>query len=270
MIVDGNAIASDIERELRERVGDKRLSLAVVFVGDNRASEKFIERKKDFGERIGVSVVIHTFPASISSPDLVHEVASIASKPLFNGVIVQLPLPGHIDAASVLAVIPPEKDVDALSQEPRVSSPVVGAIAEILKRGGVPVQGKNVVVIGRGALVGLPVARWAQEQGAQVTLCGRDTDNLGEVIRTADILITGAGSPRLIKEDMVKDGAVLIDAGTSESSGKLVGDIDPLCASKASLFTPVPGGVGPVTVAMLFSNLLYLFEKKQGGTGAEG
>lgn len=258
MIVDGRAITHELQEKIKKEAAGKRLALAVVFVGDDLASEKFIARKKKFGEVVGVSVEIFSFPADADENLVRTEIVRLAEDPSVDGVIIQLPLPLHYDTPALLNLIPPEKDVDALSAHPRVLSPVVGAIKEILARHGVSLMGAHVVVVGRGALVGKPVAAWAEGEGADVKSVDKETEDIARYTREADILITGAGVPGLVTPGMVKDGAILIDAGTSESQGKLVGDIDPLCADKAALFTPVPGGVGPITVAMLFFNLMQI------------
>lgn len=258
MIVDGVGIATTLQKELAREAQGKGLSLAVILVGDDPASKKFIERKKKFGEAAGVSVEVFSFPAD-SDENLVRaEIIRLAEDPSIDGIIIQLPLPERYDTSALLNLIPQGKDVDALSAHPRVLSPVVGAIKEILARHGVSLRGAHVVVVGQGALVGKPVAVWALTEGGEVKSVDKETEDIARYTREADILITGAGVPGLITPGMVKDGAILIDAGTSESQGKLVGDIDPLCADKAALFTPVPGGVGPITVAMLFSNLMHI------------
>ena len=258
MVIDGNTIAQEIQKELAEKLAGKNLSLAVVFVGDDSASKKFIERKKRFGDGVGVSVSVVQFSEKASEDEVRKELVRLAQDPAVSGIIVQLPLPAHFNTRAVVDLIPPEKDVDALSSFPLVLSPFVGAVRTILERHGVAIAGKNVVVVGQGALVGMPVAAWAREAGAKVISVDKDTEDIAQYTRTADILVTGAGVPGLITRDMIRDGAILIDAGTSESAGKLVGDIDPSCVGKAALFTPVPGGVGPLTVALLFLNLIEL------------
>jgi methylenetetrahydrofolate dehydrogenase (NADP+)/methenyltetrahydrofolate cyclohydrolase len=183
-----------------------------------------------------------------------------------DSIIVQLPLPAHIDTEAVLNAIPVELDADVLSAEARrrfeagspeaLLPPVVGAIKEILERSQVQVEGKRTVVLGQGWLVGEPAALWLGQQGAQVEVVDR-ADSL-ESLKDAEIIISGAGSPRLITPERVSSGVVIIDAGTSESNGAIVGDATPECADIASVFTPVPGGVGPVAVACLFQNAALL------------
>lgn len=188
-----------------------------------------------------------------------------------DAIIVQLPLPAGVNAKDVCDAIPPEKDADVLSDSARqkfargdtdaLIPPVVGAIAEIFHAHAIDPRGKKAVIIGRGFLVGAPAAMWLAQQGAQVTVINRSTENFAEPLHDADIVVSGAGAPHLITPDMLKRGVLLIDAGTSESDGTIVGDIDPACAKLASLFTPVPGGIGPLAVACLFENAVALVER---------
>ncbi|MBI2037275.1 MAG: bifunctional 5,10-methylenetetrahydrofolate dehydrogenase/5,10-methenyltetrahydrofolate cyclohydrolase [Candidatus Liptonbacteria bacterium] len=187
-----------------------------------------------------------------------------------DAVIVQLPLPNGIAVQHICDAIPVEKDADVLSSAARAQfkmldlrnssllPPVVGAVKKILEVGNVEMARKRAVVIGRGFLVGAPTAAWLRQRGAQVKIADSKTENLA---RLADIIVTGVGVPHLVKPDMVKEGAVVIDAGTSESDGALAGDVSPSCAVKCSLFTPVPGGVGPLAVACLFENAVTLAEQ---------
>jgi methylenetetrahydrofolate dehydrogenase (NADP+) / methenyltetrahydrofolate cyclohydrolase len=191
--------------------------------------------------------------------DAVREHAEIT-----DGLIVQLPLPDGIDVNSVISEIPIPKDVDGISSRAGehariVHAPVALAVQEILATAGIKVAGKRAVVVGTGRLVGMPTAQMLEAQGADVT---RYTLSEGtfEDIAYADILVLGAGDPHFIKPEHIKEGVVLIDAGTSESAGMVMGDAHPSCAQKASLFTPVPGGVGPIAVAMIFRNMLDLVE----------
>jgi methylenetetrahydrofolate dehydrogenase (NADP+)/methenyltetrahydrofolate cyclohydrolase len=172
--------------------------------------------------------------------------------------VVQLPLPKQINANKILDLIPSDKDVDALSENASVLAPVAGAVREVLERNQVELEGKKILVVGQGRLVGRPVAIWLAQEGYEVETADINTKNLAELTNRADVIITGVGKPGLIKLEDIKEGAILIDTGTSESAGKLMGDVDPTCAVKCSLLSPVPGGVGPITVAMIFKNLLQL------------
>jgi methylenetetrahydrofolate dehydrogenase (NADP+)/methenyltetrahydrofolate cyclohydrolase len=185
-----------------------------------------------------------------------------------DAVIVQLPLPAEFDAQKILDAIPLEKDADVLSSQAYARfeaggglvPPVAGAVMKILTHAGVSVAGKKAVVIGEGRLVGKPVAVALARAGAAVAKVSTSTQSKDELYRDADIIVAGAGVAHLVTPDLVKEGVVLIDAGTSESNGSIAGDLDPACAAKASVFTPVPGGVGPVAVAILFRNVSRLLE----------
>jgi len=258
MIVDGKALAGDIKKDLKNKLAGRSLRLDVILVGDNLASLKYVERKKKFGEEIGVEVIVHDLMGDMAQADLEEEIIKLVNEERVNGIIVQLPLPVQIDAQKILNLIPAEKDVDAFGSEAKVLPPTVGAIKEILERNNVELENKKIVVVGQGQLVGRPVAVWLTQEGREVELVDINTKNPDAILRGADVIISGVGKPGLITPDKIKEGVVLIDAGTAESGGQLVGDADPACASKCLLFTPVPGGVGPLTVAMLFKNLLEL------------
>ena len=189
-----------------------------------------------------------------------------------DAVIIQLPLPDGVDQKGICDSVSVEKDADVLSSAARekfeqgdadaLLPPVVGAIREIFLQNGINPKGKKAVVIGRGFLVGAPAATWLVQQGADVEVVTSKTEDFAAALRAADIIVSGAGSLHFIKPEMLKDGVVLIDAGTSESSGTIAGDADPTCAEKCSLFTPVPGGVGPIAVACLFENSVTLAERR--------
>lgn len=267
MIVDGNKINEEIQESLRGHAGG--LSLAIIWVGDNSVSAKYIEKKKKFGEEIGVSVEVFKYGAGMMTSELIEEIKTIARD--YSGVIVQLPLPKQIDSVAVLNMIPINKDVDLLSElayqsfvegKSPILPPVAASIREIFERNNVRnLDGLHAVVVGRGKLVGRPVATWLASQGAEVKVIGKDSwedDLFAVALAKADIIITGAGVPKLITPDMVREGTIVIDAATSDVAGSIVGDVDPAVAAKARIFSPVPGGVGPITVAMLFKNLVTL------------
>lgn len=263
MIVDGEKIAEEMKLELR--LLGKIARLDIVYVGENPVIEKFIGVKKRYGNKIGAETVVHRFPENISQEDLIREVKRIGGDKNLSGMIVQLPLPKHLDTEAILNAIPEEKDVDALSKKAfekfasgnsRFMPPVAGAVKEILEEHDVSLHGKEILVLGEGRLVGKPIAAWFAREHADFTVANSKTENLPELLKNADIIISGVGKAGMIKPEMIKEGAVLIDAGTTEEGGRVAGDADPACAAKCSLFTPVPGGVGPVTVAVLFRNLL--------------
>lgn len=258
MVIDGNKLAQEIKQGLELQARGKDLRLAVVRVGEDPVSERYVERKKKLGLDIGVEVVVYEYSSTIMEDDLVQEVARLATDQRINGIIVQLPLPPEINEQRILDLIPPDKDVDALGLEARVLPPTVGAVKEILERNNIELIGKKAVVLGKGKLVGRPVAIWLTQEGAEVSVIDSKTNDPASLLKQADIIISGVGRSDLITPEVIKEGVVLIDAGTSEQSGQLVGDANPACAGKCSLFTPVPGGVGPLTVVMLFKNLLEL------------
>lgn len=258
MIVGGQVSAEEIKRDLKKKIVGKNLRLDVILVGDNLASRKYVERKKKVGEELGVEVAVHEFMANIFQVDLEEEIKRLVDEERVNGIIVQLPLPKQIDEQKILNLVSPDKDVDALGEEARVLSPIVGAVREILERNNIVLENKKIVAVGNGKLVGRPVSIWLTQEGREVEVININTKNSDQILQKADIIISGVGQPGLITPDKIKDGVVLIDAGTSESNGRLAGDADPACAPKCSLFTPVPGGVGPLTVVMLFKNLLEL------------
>ncbi len=237
MIIDGKKIADEVVAELGESLVGR--TLGVVMNEGDAATESFVKIKERIAQRVGV--VLQRF-----SPAQLQEALAC------DGVLVQLPIE---NADALLAQIPAEKDVDNLPM-----APVAAAVLEILKRSDVSLSGKKAVVVGEGRLVGKPTAIMLREQGAEVHIVSLEQSSL-EMLKDAEVVVSGAGSPGLIKPEMVKEGVILIDAGTSESAGKLVGDCDPRCADVASVFTPVPGGVGPVAVAMLFKNLAILTKK---------
>lgn len=267
MIIDGKKIAEDIKLEIKAFLKDtaNRPTLGVVWVGEYPVSLKYINKKISLGESLGIPVKVFKFDEQISEEKLKSAIITLLSE--VDGAIVQLPLPKHLDTQKILDLIPKEKDVDCLSEDSakgEILSPVVGAVKEILDRSGlIDIKDKKVVIVGKGKLVGGPVALWMVKNGADVKSFSKDdSENMFEEIKKADILILSAGVPGLIKQEMIKDGVILIDASTSEVSGVLKGDAEEACASKCSVFTPVPGGVGPITVVMLFKNLIELWEKR--------
>lgn len=242
MLVDGKKIAEDILQALeKERAQFAGLTLAVVMSEGDAATESFVKIKSRTAARLRVELKRY-------AP---HELSQALA---CDGIIVQLPLP---NAEELLAALPPEKDVDGLGSHPLARPPVAEAVAEVLRRSGIDPAGKRAVVVGSGRLVGAPAAALLRELGAQVSVVTEARGSLTE-LKEADIAVLGAGEPGLIKPAMLKQGVVLIDAGTSEQGGRLSGDADPACASVASVFTPVPGGVGPIAVAMIFKNLFAL------------
>lgn len=264
MIFDGRAFAAKRREELlkkRAEFGD--ISLAVVMGEHDPVTSSFVRIKEKNAEALNVRLVRYFIPDGADTAAVEALVQSAAQE---TGMIVQLPLPQGIDTERVLASIPSEKDVDALSPEMAnrlkegyvsVIPPVAAAVREILESENITVYEKKVVVIGKGRLVGAPCAELLKHMGAHTVVLDKDDDVVSST-QDADVIVLGAGSPQLLKPEVVKEGVVVLDAGTSESNGVVVGDADPALAEKASFFTPVPGGIGPVAVVEIFGNLFKL------------
>lgn len=265
-IINGNTLAASIEAEVREAVSGLSVppSLVFIMVGDDHATEIYVRKKREACGRVGISSDVRRFPSDISQPALIQEVRKACSEDV-TGVIVQLPLPPRISTAAVCSVINPLKDVDCMTPHNNgllfYSSSfmpcTVAGIMKLLAETG-PVAGKSVAVINRSH-IGKSLSLVLSSMKASVTLLGRNSD-LG-VLKSADIIISAAGSAGLVKKSMVKPGAVVIDVGISRVGSQILGDVDPAVAEVASFVTPVPGGVGPMTVAMLMKNALELAKK---------
>lgn len=262
-IVDGKLIARELYEESKAAITDmsEPPRLAIITCEPNFETRKYLELKRRKAKDIGVLLTCIEVPATASTEDMIKTVEQASLS--VDGLVVQLPLPDHIDRERVLKAVSPDQDPDCFSGAEIILPPVVGAIAEIAKRYQVEWTGKQVVVLGHGRLVGAPAALYAKQQGSTVTVLTEESEDTVAVLRTADILITGAGQPHSVSADMVKDGVVIFDAATSEDGGELRGDVVPAVAEKASLFTPVPGGIGPLTVAVLFRNLRILTERRR-------
>ncbi len=272
MIVDGKKLAEQVKVDLTDRISKLATQgiipgLGIILVGDNPMSVKYDGFKQALGQTIGAKVEMVRLPVEADFDSVSLAIQKFNADPSIHGMIVQLPLPKPLDErrAEILDLIDPAKDVDALTKSAPVLSPVVASIKLILDQARLTntLAGKQAVVIGRGQLVGQPAAAWLETIGVKVVMIGSKTpeaERLG-LLGGADIVVAGAGVPNLIKPEHIKDGVILLDASTSDVSGKTVGDIDPACAAKALLYTPVPGGVGPLTVVMLFANLLELMQK---------
>jgi methylenetetrahydrofolate dehydrogenase (NADP+)/methenyltetrahydrofolate cyclohydrolase len=266
MIIDGRAVADEIYTQLktrRERAA-RALTLGIVVSGANPVIESFVRIKTSAAARLAIEMVRVDLPDAATTDDAIAAVLQIAAQT--DAVIVQLPLLKGLDTERILAAIPKEKDVDAINPEiPEterpVFAPVALAVVELLERGGIEIAGKRAIVIGAGRLVGAPSAALLRRLGAIVSMFTLEEGSIDD-LKDADIVVCGAGNPGFIKPEHLKDGVALVDAGASEEGGVIKGDADPACAEKAILFTPVPGGVGPVAVAMIFKNLLDLVEQK--------
>ena len=276
MIIDGKAIAASIRDEIREDVQKFKLAhgivpgLAVIIVGQRPDSQTYVSNKKKAALEVGFDSTVIQLPDTISEEYLCSELNRLVKDKTVHGILVQLPLPEHINESHVLALIPPEKDVDgfgvsnmgaiAMKGQSAVTAPCTAlGVVELLSRSQIEPQGKHVVVLGRSNIVGLPVSLLLLKLNATVTVCHSKTLNLSEIVNTADILVAAIGQPEFVQADWLKQGVVVIDVGIHRVNGKLVGDVDfHACVSKCSAITPVPGGVGPMTIAMLLRNCLAL------------
>lgn len=273
---DGNAAARAVANELRERVEriKRPLRLAMISVGENAVTRSFMKKKEEFGALIGVQTRIYIVPETASTTAMRKKIAEVVHIKQNTAVIVQLPLPTQMQPDYLVNAVPAAKDADVLSSRAIgdyvagrgvLTPPVVGAIEYILSEANIALTPETrVVVVGAGRLVGRPTSLWLTRNQAIYTLISTETPELARHLRDADVVITGVGKPGLITAQMLKKGAVVIDAGTAESHGKVVGDVDSGgIEDVAELYTPVPGGVGPLTVAMVFRNLVALAEQKK-------
>jgi methylenetetrahydrofolate dehydrogenase (NADP+) / methenyltetrahydrofolate cyclohydrolase len=266
MIVDGRAIASEILKEVETSLKGRRPLVRIIVMQPSPATESYLRIKEARAYEAGIDIQLIRVENDGTTEDVIHKIKLEGA----DAIVVQLPLPSHVETESILSAIPIQKDVDVLSggaykkfedgDEEALTPPVAGAVEEILRRSGAQVSGKRAVVVGQGRLVGKPVLALLRRMGTDAISIYKETPTPETILREADIIVSGAGAPHFITPDMIKEGAVLIDAGTSELNGALAGDFHPDCVSKASVFTPVPGGVGPVAVAMLFKNVASLHE----------
>lgn len=258
MIIDGNKIAKRIREKIKEEIKKKQLkvNLAVIWIGDNDVSKVYIEKKKEAAQEMGIGFELFNFPKDISQTDLIKEMKEISTREDVNGIVVQLPLPSQIDTEEILKQVPEEKDVEGFVSSHL--SPIVLAIEEILKEYEISLENKKIAIIGKGRLVGQPVAKWLKKKELEFKVIDKESNNMDE-LKEADLIISGVGVPNLVKENMVKEKVTIIDAGTCKIDGKTIGDVDfENVQEKAEYITPCVGGVGPVTVACLFKNLAHI------------
>lgn len=279
-IIDGKKISQEIKDELKEKVAVLKeqgisICLAVIQVGNNPASTVYVGNKKKACAYIGIESLAYELPEETTEEELLNLVRELNEKKEVNGILVQLPLPKHIDEDKVIKTISPEKDVDgfhpqsvgalSIGQKGFVSCTPAGII-ELLKRSGIEIAGRECVVVGRSNIVGKPMALLLLRENGTVTVCHSRTKDLKEVTRRADILIVAIGKAKFVDAGYIKEGAVVIDVGMDrDENGKLCGDVDFESAEKkAAAITPVPGGVGPMTIAMLMHNCVESAQMSQG------
>ncbi len=286
MVIDGRKIADRILGELKSEVVKIKairqgrsaelsrspqggpLYLAAVLVGDDSGSRRFLELKRKAAEGIGVECRIYKFPEKISNGELRKKLNQIVKATTCGGMIIELPLPVHLNTQAILNTVPEKKDPDVLSQKAQgtffagrseILPPSVEAVKQIFGEYKIEPKSKIAAVFGYGLLVGKPISHWLTSQGAAVTVISEFTESPAELSKKADIIISGVGKPGLIKYDMVKDGAVVIDFGFASTEKGIVGDVDfEEVSKKASLITPVPGGTGPIVIAAVLKNFVKL------------
>lgn len=279
-LISGKEISLSVKERVAEEVKDLKKNgiepcLAVILVGDDPASKVYVNNKKKACEFCGIRSLEYLLPADASQEELNSLVEKLNSDESVNGILCQLPLPSHLDEKEVLNLIKPEKDVDAFHPE-NVGHIMIGdfnflpctpaGIMEMLKYENICLDGKNCVIIGRSNIVGKPMAMLMLKENATVTVCHSHTKNLKEVVARADVVVAAVGKAKFVTADMIKDGAVIIDVGINRcEDGKLYGDVDfEACKEKASYITPVPGGVGPMTIATLMQNTVTAAKIQKG------
>lgn len=275
-IIDGKLVSKEvreqIKKELEELNTNKKPTLAVIIVGENPASEIYVRNKAKACEEVGFGSKVVKLPENIPQGKLLMYIEELNAMNYVNGILVQLPLPAHIDEQTVLSRIDPNKDVDVFRADnmgnlllgnSKLAPCTPSGIIQLLDHYNIPVEGKHCVIVGRSNIVGKPLALLMLQRNATVTVCHSKTQNLEEICKQADILVSAVGKKDFITPDFVKEGAVVIDVGINRNEeGKVCGDVSPLVKDKTSYITPVPGGVGPMTVTMLLKNTLESFKRQ--------
>ncbi len=272
-IMDGKAVAEKIRAKIKAEVTNLKMKpgLAAILVGENPASKVYVDIKRKTCDEVDIYSELYRLPESTAEKELLQLIQKLNSNKRIHAILVQLPLPKHIDEEKVFSAVAIEKDVDGFKSE-NVGKLVAGkeaavpctpkGVIRLLEEYGVEPTGKNAVVIGRSKIVGRPTALLLLNRDATITLCHSKTKDLESYTKNADILVVAAGKPKLVTAEMVKEGVVVIDVGINRVEGKLVGDVDfESVRKKATYITPVPGGVGPMTVAMLMENTLERYKK---------
>lgn len=280
-IIDGKLIAREVRSTLKTRADNLikkgfRPGLAVIIVGDDAASNIYVNNKVKACREVSIHSEVHRFPGNVEQADVLRCIHELNVNPLIHGILVQLPLPQHFESDQVTTSIAIAKDVDSFHLY-NVGALVTGnavflpctpyGVMMMFEKHGIPIEGQHAVIVGRSNIVGKPMALMLLEKGATVTICSSKTRNLASHTQTADILVVATGRPRLITAEMIKPGATIIDVGINRlPDGHLVGDVDfESVKEKAGYITPVPGGVGPMTITMLLSNTIEAAERSQSG-----
>lgn len=276
-LIDGKQISAEVKEKVKNEVAELAkkgitTTLAVIIVGEDPASKIYVSNKKKACEALGIKSLEYALPADTTSEELLKLIRTLNEEKSVNGILCQLPLPRHLNETEIINAISPEKDVDAFHPQ-NVGHIMIGdydfvpctpaGIIEMLDYEGISAEGKRCVVIGRSNIVGKPMSMLLLHRNGTVTTCHSRTENLAEICRSADILVAAVGKANFVTADMVKPGAVVIDVGMNRADGKLCGDVDFEAVKEvASAITPVPGGVGPMTIAMLMKNTLTAAKKQ--------
>lgn len=273
-IIDGKVISAEIQEEIKREVEllDKKPGLAVILVGEDPASKVYVNNKEKMCKKLGINSFMYKLSEDTSESELIELIEKLNNDNDVNGILLQHPVPSQINEMNAFCAISPDKDVDgfnivnrgrlAVGEDAFVACTPLG-IVYMIKHEGIDITGKHCVIIGRSNIVGKPLYELMLKENATVTVCHSKTKGLKEICRTADILVAAIGKPKFVTEDMVKDGAVVIDVGINRIDGKLIGDVDfDNVSKKASYITPVPGGVGPMTIAMLMKNIMKSYGKR--------
>lgn len=279
-IISGKIVSAQTREKIKAMVSEfetennRKPCLAVVLVGNDPASEVYVRNKIKGTEEVGMKSLSFNMPENSTNAEVEEVVKSLADDDKVDGILVQLPLPKHLDERKILSLIPDTKDVDGFSPNnlgllsigtPRTVSCTPLGVMELIKSTGMDLKGKNAVVIGRSNTVGKPMAMLLLNENCTVTVCHSKTDNIAFYTKNADIVVVAVGRPEFLKKDMVKEGAIVIDVGINRVDGKLIGDVDFDAVSEvAGYITPVPGGVGPMTISMLLYNTLMAAKKVNG------
>jgi methylenetetrahydrofolate dehydrogenase (NADP+)/methenyltetrahydrofolate cyclohydrolase len=277
VMMEGPPLAARIRAEVASAVCELgRVGLATVLVGDDPASHVYIRHKHEAAQAAGIEAIDHRLPADIAQDELLELVAELNADDHVDGILVQLPLPGHLDEDLVIASVAPTKDVDGfhplnagrlyLGKPQFVPATPLGVLA-LLDEHNVRLEGAHAVVIGRSEIVGKPTAHLLLGRHATVTICHSRTADLGSHTRQADVLVVAVGRPAVVTLEMVKEGAAVVDVGINRTEAGLVGDVDPAVAKRAGFLTPVPGGVGPMTIAMLLRNTVQAARARRAARG---
>jgi methylenetetrahydrofolate dehydrogenase (NADP+)/methenyltetrahydrofolate cyclohydrolase len=275
-IIDGKAVAAEVRERVKAEVADMdpKPGLATILVGDDPASHVYVRNKRNASAEVGIESIHHELEASVPESELADLITQLGEDDRVSGILLQLPVPGHIDSDAMIELIHPDKDVDGLTtinagrlvqNRPGLVSCTPLGVMELLEHESVDLRGAEAVILGRSQLVGRPLASLLLARDATVTMCHSRTRNLAEVCSRADVLVAAVGQPKLVTSEMVREGAVVIDVGINRTDDGLVGDVDfDAVSQKASAITPVPGGVGPMTIAMLLVNTVKAARMQRG------